>query len=474
MSYEGPQLPIGGCLWQQFDSPTPDVGVIIDSLERAVSQGFFGLAAELCDRLSALHGDLLTEHPAYRVRIELERLKRTSYMGYTESVKAAAAKVLFSIKEERGRLPAREAALWERTALGFRGWASTDPAELATDIARCHEIHKELAELQPVPIEQEAFLLGLIGRAHCLIGETKAGLDLFARGAQQMWDNKRFRSWSHLQVRFAEHCDAAGESERAASIARTFLDEAARLQFRSHLSLRAVHLLLHASPEIVPDEERRQMRFRWEVLVHAFGVSRSRTAFPLLERILADSAIFSWDDLEFDFRAQLRAWLAQRTPEEMESVLAAYYRAEGYAVHMLEEGAAALDIYAVGQPVSGFWHAIGIQVKHWGSRLTKERLPDEDGFADALERIKALPNGKVPQALHWYCGSAISGPAQRLLERRAKQCLGNGCQVLCTDLNDLVDRLVRRPEIVPEVVFRVQISNLPSRPPGKSPRRRNP
>jgi len=181
-----------------------------------------------------------------------------------------------------------------------------------------------------------------------------------------------------------------------------------------------VHLLLHAPSEIVPDEERHQMRFRWEVLVHALGISRSRTAFPLLERMLADSAIFGWDDFEFDFHAQLRAWLTQRTPQEMETVLAAYYQAEGYTVYMLEKGAAALDIYAVGQPVSGFWHSIGIQGE------ARVQAPDQRVFARrrwfrrCARTDQGLPNGQVPQALHWYCGSAISGPAQRLLEKRAQ------------------------------------------------------
>lgn len=457
------QLSLHPHLWRELEEAgKADVENLLLDLEHAVSQGFFGLASEISDQLSTDYVEQLEAVPSRRVRLEVERMKRIAYMGYRLPALLACRRVLALIDRYRDGLPRGHAALWERTALGYESWTCESPSRLRELLAACESVHERLADQGVVLTEAQAFLAGLNGRLHTLQGEAEKACGAFEQGIEMLLDARCYRSWSHLQVLYAEHLVKLEDWQGALKAAWRFLDQAFRLQLRSHLLLRAVHLLLCAPKDLVDEAQRNQLRFRWEVLVHAMGISKSRTVFPLLDRAIEESKeVFGWDHFEFDLMAELSRWLKQLSPEGMELALAAYYRADGYQVVLFEPGTPALDVYAIRQFRDGTSHAVGVQVKHWQSRpLTIDRLPNEIDFEQVSRRIGEIPNGKLPNSLHWYCSSKISSPARQLLDTRAKACFGKSCQVVHTDLNGLVASLLLQPERLREIIFRVQVDGL--------------
>ena len=451
-------------LWRLFeDRPTGWIDDLLKELGHAVSHGYFGLAAEISDLLAMTATDELSNPPSRLIQYESERMKRLVYMGYINLAHASACNVEALVNQWRGELNAAEAALWQRTALGYQGWTCSDPDRLKELVAACQQLQGKIPGGRPITLEARAFLQGLRGRTHTLRGASKETRAAFQKGISLLTPFENPRALGHMQVLYAEHLGMLGDWPAAVVEMSKFLDMAFKVQLRSHLLIRAVRFLLFSAPrEQLANDERKQLEFRWRLLVDGMGVSQSRAVVPFISNTVSDlSGGVQWDILTIDTRAELTRWLRTLDAEGMEALIAAVYRHLGYEVHQLAIATPVLDLIATVNNKDGTRAAVGIQVKHWLSgAVQKDDIPDETQFQKIKLHIQSQLDCVVPTGLHWYCSSSMSVHADELLRNRARTCFGDGCQVRTTKLDDLVTLMVSRHELLREVPLKVHADRL--------------
>ncbi len=460
LRYSSVRLDLREELWRDLTVVNAKaVEISLDNLEAAVSNGFFGLAAEISDHLRSRAADLLKSNPIQLIRLEIEQMKRFSYMGYKEPTEEAADRALVEIRHPYESRDTRKLGVLEFEAVGYKAWLSEDQGELEFMLNRCSEITIQYDTSDEYRDILEGFLEGMRGRLEALRGNSlktrlhfNNGIAILSRGSYE-------RSIAHLEVLFAEHLGLLSEWEEAVRTAWGFLNRALGFGLKSHLLLRIVLLLLRAPEVHTTDEQRRHLRFRCWVLVHAMGLSQLHIVFPLL--VEARDLVAKhpgWSLFEVDLEAEAHRWLSALDPERMEQALAVYYSCLGYDVTVLPEHELALDVLAVRWDKGGISQCIGIQVKHYHTRrLYKDGIPDEQTLDTLKGRLKERPPHYLPSSFHWHCTSGIHSDARELLEKRLHRCFGDSCGVYFTDLQELVQILVRNPQWLSRILFSVEI-----------------
>jgi len=421
-----------------------NIEILIQELESSVSFGHFGLAAELSDRLLTDGVYLLDDTPGRRVRVELERVKRLCYCGYTKATIRAVERTLSALENTRTHIPEREFALWSYTALGYKAWVVESDEQLKGILLGCDAMIANISSADPLHTECLAFLHGIKGRYSCLCHRLEQTIQEFGHAISLVPGPRYVRSRLHLEVLYAEHLAALEQWGEALALAKRLIDYTLSLTIKTHLTLRTILLILRAPRDLIDPDELDLLRARAQLLVHAAGLSQSTRVSPLLAGAIGVMAA-NWGDsiYEYDIREGLERLLRALDWERMEVFVANFYRAKGYEVRELPKGSPAFDMIVQTRQEDGAFVCTAIQVKHWQSgSLTKSEIPGIEVFEQAQKYITEMELPQ-PQFLHWYCTSGIYHEALAKLKSHARHVFGVSCKVNEIGLQQFLTELLR-------------------------------
>ena len=122
-------------LWKDLDNINPsNIELLIESLEKYVSNGFFGAAAELSDSLESC--PYIKDNLSWTIRVELERMKRYYDLGFDKLLIISSNRVIKLLESiSQKNIDKDDLLLWEGTAIG-QDRKSTRLNSSHTDISR--------------------------------------------------------------------------------------------------------------------------------------------------------------------------------------------------------------------------------------------------------------------------------------------------------------------------------------------------
>ncbi len=448
-------LPRG--LWQRFEEINPEnLRELIKSLEIAVSNGWMGVSAEISEFIELNSGDLLETEPELRMRVEIERLKRFSYVGFGKAANAAGERALSFIQKHHDHLNAEDRLVWESVIACSCAWILKDRDKLQSIVERCREIDSRFQSTSQLRDLCASFMWAVEGRRAAVVGDIDFCKQKFRKAIELCEKHGLVRPLAHLNILYAESLALLNEWHDALSFARYFLlksnDTPQRL-FRSHLLLRAIIILLEAPEGLVSQEEFKYNAFRYQILIYATGLAPSQTVYPLLERarniLTQKSATF--DIYHLDWRDELCRQIKQLNASDYERLIKFLYQALNYYVEDVPSHYPALDLLAVAQEPKCI---IAIQVKHNVSKeIHKIDIPDDLVHEDAKEWLRQYYSITELDGLYWHTIKKLDLEAYRLLTLRVKNCFGPHCKLKIVELDELVNLLLDKPEILKRVVF---------------------
>lgn len=148
-------------LWQQLENINNSiVEELIKTLMKYVSKGFFSAAAELSDSLESYPG--LDVNLNWKVKVELERMKRYYCLGFKNLTIASSNRVLNHLKHVKV-VDNDELLLCEGTAIGHKGWLTSNTDELQKIIDLCEGIRDKVQNGKDKN-ERTCFIYALNGR----------------------------------------------------------------------------------------------------------------------------------------------------------------------------------------------------------------------------------------------------------------------------------------------------------------------
>lgn len=441
-------------LWQAVDHISEgNIEDLISSLEISVSNGWLGVAAEISDLLEATN--LLDTNPSWKIRTEIERVKRVYSLGFERTTIVLSNRILDFIQTSGAQLSKDDCLLWRSTAIGHLGWL-VDSKKLLQDIAEeSKTIIDGLSTSSLLKAERTSFLYALKGRLSLFNGNIKGIRSHFDKAVGICEKKQFFRSLAHIKTIYAEHLALSCDWESATRLARNLLFDASQMQIKTHLLFRAIILLLEAPREFVDEKEIRKIAFRYHILIYAMGLTQSQTLYPLLiraKRVIPTINIIDIDKL--DWRLELRRWISQLNWESVEKLLAAYYQSLGFVVSKLADDFPAFDLLATYRFPEGTQHVIAIQVKAWHvNRVNKENIPDIESFEIAKRKLQEYQISHI-SSVHWYILSGIHERAHSLLKKHVEMCFGSGCTIeITTGVDKLIDFLLDEPEVLKRIIF---------------------
>ncbi len=387
-----------------------------------------GAAAEISEFIQLAAGNLLDEEPSLRIRVEIERLKRFSYLGFERATRSAGERVLGFIERHKDQLNPEHRLVWESVVATSNAWFINDSNELQLLIDRCRQIDVRFDGSSTLRDLCASFMYALEGRHAALTGDVRRCQGKFGKATDLCRSRNLSTPLAHIIIRYAESLVVLKEWEQATTLMRNFLlssNESPKRLFRSHLLLRAILILLEAPETVVPPEEFKYNAFRYHILVYATGLAPSQALYPLLDRtrkvVSLKSAAF--DIYHLDWRDELCRQIRKLGSRDFERLIKFLYESLSYKVIDLPSSFQAFDHLAVFVSSEGKTDVLGIQVK-----------------ANLVEDVNKGIN-------------KIEEEAYRLLELRVKQCFGDQCQLSTVELDELVNILLDKPEILKRVVF---------------------
>jgi hypothetical protein len=456
---------ISSDLWKELDNlNNSNFDLLIESLEKYVSNGFFGAAAELSDTLeSSPHID---SNPSWRVRIELERMKRYYCLGFENLMITSSNRVLKYLSTLPPENQTRDNfLLWKGTAIGHQGWIRSKPIELKRIIKQCKDIRDNFSD-KVDKIERTCFIQATEGRLLYLQKEFKESSLSFEKAIKIADDNSFLRSSAHIKIIYAEHLALCDEWEKACDYAKKFLLNAAELHFKTHLLIRAFIILLEAPKEYLTNKEKdfQHYIFRYQILLHAMGLSQSQELNPLLakakEIIPRNKLIdFYYADMRTELKKRILDLASQKNGEQFENLIGMYYKLLNYKAIKLTDGFDALDLVAISPSPRGINQFEGIQVKSGKNKITladllnygKKLLDAKNKLAtgDYTDGIKITPI----TVIHWYTIESFYLPAYNALVADVHHCFGKDCILEVTNLDKLIDEILSKSEILVRIIF---------------------
>lgn len=410
-----PYSTIRSQIWRDLSNMNNStVESLLNDLGDAVNNGLFGVASMISDYLRSTAPNQLRECPLRQVKLELEFMKRLDYMGFEEPFVKALEIVLGLLDDYAEDIDPTQVGFTKFTALGHQAWRIEDTKQLKCCIVKCNDIIKSCSGGNNDKLLQmmQGFQSGMEGREFALDKKKDKSIAKFEEGLKILKDVPQSRQ--HLMVNFAEQLRSLGDWQHAIKITEDIFREALDSGLKGHLRLRAILLQLDAPQEYISDEERGLLKLRCWVLINAMGLSQMQTLYPRLEkaaRLLdADQTMI----FEFDTRATLRKWLKKLNWKEMEKVIEIYYRNQGYEVFEMPGGEPVFDLLAKRDiPIR---HSIGIQVKHWETRITAGEIPEYNTVVNELTAITKR-NQNLPTVFRWYTSEGITTGAEKKLRQ---------------------------------------------------------
>jgi hypothetical protein len=447
-------LPEG--LWRYFEKVTPEnLRELMACLELAVSNGWMGVAAEISEFIQLSEGDLLDNEPALRIRVEIERLKRFSYLGFEQATKSAGQRVLGFIEKYKNDLDAQDQLVWESVVVTSCAWFVTDPAELELLIEHCRKIDEMFVGVSTYKDLCASFMYALEGRHAALISNARRCERKFSKATELCSSHGLQTPLAHITMRHAESLVILHRWREATNLARNFLlssNDSPKRLFRSHLLLRAILILLEAPEDFVAPDEFKYNAFRYQILVYATGLAPSQTLYPLLERartiVSRKSATF--DIYHLDWREELVRQIKQLEDVDYERLIKFLYESLNYEVKYVPADFPAFDLIAISADSKLI---VGLQVKHNTSELHSKHIPDDVAYDKAKELLEKVYNISRLDAICWYTINKLDVEAYARLKLRVKNSFGPNCQLETVELDELVNLLLDKPELLKRVVF---------------------
>ena len=274
---------------------------------------------------------------------------------------------------------------------------------------------------------------------------------------------------AHIKIIYAEHLALQKKWEKVVTYANEFLLNAAQLQFKTHLLIRAFILLLQAPSEYLKNTEKdfQHYVFRYQILLHAMGLSQSQELNPILAK--AKELIPGKEFIDFyyvDWRTELRRRIqeiAKDTTDEkgrkFERLIMQLYKLRNYKIFDLPKNFEAIDFVAMFSSPDGVNSFIAVQVKSGDKIIYKKDIDKYHG--KLVNAIKYLENGKYTDGneikhisiFHWYSVKTIEVHAFQELAGTVELCLGKNCAFKRTHLDELVDMLLNIPEILVRIIL---------------------
>ncbi len=426
-----------------------NVEELLEVLEASVSQGFFGLAAELTDRIGSLGREVLDRRHHQRIRLEIERMRRSMYMGFEEGTKVASYRCLELLNRQRTDRNHEAVNLWAFTAYSFRAWMTQERRTIQEALAACEAARDRINGTRLVRYECSGFIHGLRGRLAALNGNKEKSQREFVEGISLLEAEGFAGSAGYLKVFLAEHLALCDAWNGACAAARSFLRTASESGLKSHLVLRALLVLLQAPQDAVPRGERTALSVKAKIWLYALGLVQSMHVYPMLSAVRVglqrDEPL---DILEVESLGGLREFLISLSWREMEDAIAAHYRGLGYKVEKTVEGTSAFDLVATLPVPPDGCHTMAIQVKHRKGLTTKSDIPDEVTLREGADSV-AEPLSEIV----WFCSMGLSRPAQQLLQERVNSVFGSSCKTRVQTLDDLVHQISSQPRILARILF---------------------
>lgn len=450
-------LPIRPEIWRTLSEKAEDsVDDHLAEIERAVSNGYFGVALMLSDHLRATAMSEMLLQPYRLVRLELEYMKRLYYMGYIIPFFRAADRVLECLDVYKHQITPHKEALARFIAIGYKIWLEPNPVKSEEWLCQCREIANSYPDIPPFKETRIGFQRGMEGRVWALKGSKTKSINKFEEGLRIMKSTPR--SQVHLQVLFAEHLAFLNEHKYSVSAARAVLNSALQHGLRSHLLLRAILLLLRAPEAYVGQTEHGQLQFRCWILINAIGLSQMETLYPVIDQAKHLLATNSQDPSLFQLerRSDLYRWLQCLNWRQMERAVGLYYWCQGYRVSTMPIGEEVFDLLAEIE-TGGFKHSVAIQVKHWGRPIKKDNFPRSGVLRNSLNAIKRRGQ-VVPTHFHWYAGKGITKGADHDIREDLEVVFGRA-DFKVTTLDDFVNSLMSNPEWLKTIVFSIDSVN---------------
>jgi hypothetical protein len=464
----GPTASLPEGLWSKFEEITPaNVEELIGDLAISVSNGWMGVAAEISEHLQIAASDLLDEDPSLRLRVEIERLKRFSYMGFEETTKSASRRVLNLLQAFQDKLPREDRLQWESVAVSSVGWFLQDPVELQEIIKRCKDIDGRFATPSRVKDLCASFMHALEGRANALARNAPACHNSFKIATRSCRENHFWLPLAHINIHYAESLRLLNDWQNATKMAKDFLKDCCKDQrnsFRSHLMLRAILLLLQAPERYMSAADFEFNAHRYHMLVYAMGLEQSQTVYPLLEkaeRLIALKGSIARTDLYHLF---LPGPIVDRINAfdgpSLEKLVMSYYESNNFKVNDVAEALPAVDLVATKQ--DGTQQVFAIQVKSRRGVTGPDEIPNEVDFNDAKRLLREQYSVSDISCFHWHSSSKLQYRAEELLNMRVKNCFGSNCGTRIILNDELVSNLLVGRQI--EILFRIFSNEFKTKP----------
>lgn len=440
--------------WKKVEEPSfSGVEELINGLEKAVSNGEMGVAAEVSECLELAAGDILDANPVLRLELEIERVKRFAYMGFEEATKSASERTIRFLRTNREKLPKEHALIRESVAISAVGWFLNDSAKLADIIDECRKIDSQFETPRWRSLCM-AFTCALEGRLAALDGQSPKCLYLFEKAIRLCNENGFPLPASHISLHYADGLRLMNDWKGAVRLAKQFLNECCKdpkTPFKSHLLLKAYILLLRAPETIVTSDEFKHHALGYQILLYAAGLARSQTLYPILagarEYIRTKSLEFEIDYL--DVREELYGRIKKLGFEDFERLIKFLHESMEFEVHDLPDHFRAFDLLAKSK-LADDATVIGIQVKaNVGSAISTRDISDDFDFAQAIRRLKEDYGISQLSEVHWYTIKKIDDQATQRLRLRVKdKC---ECQLKTFNLDQLVNMLLDKPDLIKRI-----------------------
>lgn len=452
-------------LWKDLDNLNDsNIEVLIESLEKYGSNGFFGAAAELSDTLESYPN--IDNNPSWRIRVELERMKRYYCLGFENLLITSSNRVLKYLAhlDPKSQITDNH-LLWKGTAIGHQGWIISKPNELKQIIKQCKDIRNKFSD-NTVKIERTCFIQASEGRLFYLEHKYKKASESFEKAIKIADDNRFLRSSAHIKIIYAEHLGFCNEWGKACDYAKMFLLNAAELHFKTHLLIRAFIILLQAPKEYLTHNEIdfQHYVFRYQILLHAMGLSQSQDLNPLLAKarnIIPQNKLidFYFADMRTELKRRILDLAAQKNGERFENLIQMYYKLLNYNAIKLSDGFKALDLVAISTSPLGQNQFEGIQVKSGKNKIKVNDLNNySDNLLDAKNKLETgdYTDGikiKPITVIHWYTIESFYLPAYEALVNNVHHCFGKDCILEVTNLDKLIDNILSKSEILVRIIF---------------------
>lgn len=456
---QSPDLPKN--LWRRFEHVTPEnVKELISDLSISVSNGWMGVAAEISEYLQVAAAEHLERNPELRMQVEIERLKRFCYMGFTAATRSASERVLDYIERLRDSLPPIDCLVWESVAVSSEGWLIQNPDDLKVILDKCKDIDRRFGD----PVDQKGvasknlclvFLHALEGRYYAAKNWPEACRYSFQQAYHICKQNRFSLPLAHVSIHDAECRSLLNDWQGATRLANDFLKECCKDQnnpFRSHLVLRALLLLLEAPEEFVPPAAFEFSAFRYHLLLHAMGLEQSQTLYPFLERaeevIARRSSVPKTDLYQIYLPGPIIERISALDGVGMEKLVKSYYEAENYYVDDLPESCPAFDLVASSTLPDGTKHVIAIQVKSGKRVIAPGDLPNEVDLSDAKRLLENNYTIHAISEVRWHTFDKLHYRASELLQMRVKSFFGERCQLRNIICDEFAQALLTKREVL--------------------------